>query len=362
MSMLLLTGFPGFLGAELLPRLLLRDPERNVVCLVQRKYLGEARARVAALAGGHPALGGRIRLVVGDVTQPGLGLLDADGLQRRTREIFHLAAVHDLGATRARAERVNLDGTRHALDFAAGCTALRRFHHVSSCSVSGRYDGVFAEEDLDLGQAFNSPLEETKLRAEAAVRERMRGGLPATIYRPAVIVGDSRTGTTQKYDGVYHLIRWLLRQPKLAILPTLGEPRRTRFNMVPRDYVADAIAALSGLERSRGRVYQLADPMPPVVDEILQIVARATRRAVLRIPLGAVAQARVGDGLPAMPALPHVPPGIVDLFVHPTRYTTRNAEEDLAGRGIAPPAFTSYVERLVHFVRQHPAIESAAMA
>ncbi|HMB50779.1 MAG TPA: SDR family oxidoreductase, partial [Natronoarchaeum rubrum] len=196
-----LTGFPGFLGSALVERLLDRD--RRVACLVQPKYREDAERRAAELAGDDWEE--RIDLYEGDITEPEIGL-DADDrehLQDACDEVFHLAAVYDLGVSRAVGEAVNVRGTEHVLDFAAGVSDLRRFQYVSTCYVSGRHDGVFTHEDLDVGQEFNNFYEETKFLAEVAVQRRMDAGLPATIYRPAITVGDSRTGRTQKYDGPY---------------------------------------------------------------------------------------------------------------------------------------------------------------
>ncbi len=178
--------------------------------------------------------------------------------------------------------RVNVAGTRNVLDFAEDSPGLRRVQCVSTCYVSGRYAGTFSEDDFDKGQAFNNHYEETKHLAEAEVRTRMRGGLPATIHRPAIVVGDSRTGATQKYDGPYFLIRWLLRQPGIAVLPVVGRPGLTHINVVPRDYVVDAISYLSGLDESVGKVYQLSDPAPLTVSEFIKVLGRATRRFVVR--------------------------------------------------------------------------------
>src|SRR6202000_3048246 len=98
----------------------------------------------------------------------------------------------------------------------------------------------FEERDLEKGQAFNNFYEETKHRAEILVRDRMRDGLPATIYRPSIVVGDSRTGVTQKLDGPYFFMRWLLRQPRYALLPVIGGADRFRFNVVPGHFVLGA--------------------------------------------------------------------------------------------------------------------------
>jgi thioester reductase-like protein len=126
--------------------------------------------------------------------------------------------------------------------------------YVSTCYVSGRYPSVFRESDLSVSQTFNNWYEETKYLAELEVQQSMAGGLPATIYRPSIVTGDSHTGATQKYDGPYYYIRWILKQPEeVAVLPVVGQPDAARVNVVPRDYVIDAMAYLSALEQSWGR-------------------------------------------------------------------------------------------------------------
>ena len=129
----------------------------------------------------------------------------------------------DLGVRREVGMRVNLYGTRHVLDFAAACEGLERFHYFSTCYVSGRHPGIFHEHDLERGQAFSNWYEETKYQAEREVRERMQEGLRATIYRPSIVVGDSRTGATRKYDGPYGMIRWMLRQRRTVPIPGIRE-------------------------------------------------------------------------------------------------------------------------------------------
>ncbi|MGZ3545708.1 MAG: SDR family oxidoreductase [Gemmatimonadaceae bacterium] len=361
MDAILLTGFPGFLGSELLPRVLARAPRAAAVCLVQPKYAPLARARLNALVARQPELMGRAGIVEGDIVQPDLGLGAADELKARVVEIFHLAAIYDLAVRREPAMRVNVEGTRHMLDFAARCPNLRRFQYVSTCYVSGRFPGTFTEDMLEEGQAFNNFYEETKYLAEVEVQRAMRGGLPATIYRPAVVVGDSTSGATQKYDGPYFAIQWLLRQPKLALMPVVGDRSKTRFNVVPRDFVADAIAYLSGRPESLGRVYQLADPNPLTIDEMLTALGRSTARKLLRVPLPLkVAKASI-EKVPGVYSLLRIPSSALDYFVLPTHYATSHAQADLAGSGIACPPFRDYSDRLVAFMRAHPEVGSAAM-
>jgi nucleoside-diphosphate-sugar epimerase len=348
------TGFPGFLGSELLPRILQRGDD-YALCLVQPKFRPLAEERAAAIAAAHPALTGRILLVEGDITRP-LALEAGD-----IREVWHLAAVYDLSVRREVGMRVNVDGTRNVLDLAARAPRLERVHYVSTCYVSGRYDGTFLETDLEKGQRFNNYYEETKYLAEVDVRARMRAGMPATIYRPSVVVGDSTTGVTQKFDGPYFVMQWLSRQPRIAVLPVVGRPSRYTFNCVPRDFVVDAIDRLSALPGSVGKTYAVADPHPLTVDGTIRTMAAALDRKVIRVPLTKSMAKLSIDYVPGVYRLLRIPSAAVDYFVHPTHYDTRNTVADLAGSGVAAPSLPSYVDKLVAFARAHPEIGSAAM-
>jgi thioester reductase-like protein len=350
----LFTGFPGFLGSRLLPRVLGRAPEARAACLVQPKFESLAKERVAALEAADPGLGGRIDLVAGDLTEAGLGLADGARLAADVTEVWHLAAVYDLSVPRDVGMRVNVEGTRNVLRFAEGCPGLRRHHYVSTCYVSGRHCGPFHESDLDVGQAFNNFYEETKFLAEVEVAEARDGGMPTSVYRPAIVVGDSRTGDTQKFDGPYFLLQWLLRQPGgLALVPLVGDPTMVRFNMVPSDFVVDAIEHLSGLEASSGRTYQLADPRPLTVDELLTEMCRATGRRGLRVPLPRRLTTWALANVEPLARWVGIPADAVEYFVHPTHYDTARTDADLAGSGVACPAVPDYLPNLVRFMVEH---------
>lgn len=362
MSIVLFTGFPGFLCSELLPRVLERSPEHQAVCLIQSKFAESAQSALERMEGERPHLRGRTELAVGDITAPGLGLQDLARIKQHTSDIFHLAAVYDLSVSRDAAMRINVEGTRNVLDLAGECPGLRRLNYVSTCYVSGRHAGSFSEDDLEKGQSFNNFYEETKYLAEVEVQTRMRGGLPATIFRPAIVVGDSRTGATQKYDGPYFVIRWLLRQPKIAVLPVVGDPSATRVNLVPRDYVVEAMSYLSALDASAGKVYQLADPEPLTVSELLDAIGRAARRIVVRVPCPRAAAKFLIDRVPGVFWLMQIPSPAIDYFVHPTVYPCANTLAALDGSGLKVPPLPTYLDRLVEFVRRHPDIESSPMA
>ncbi len=355
----LLTGFPGFLASSLLPSILQRTGE-SVTCVVQAKFADTAAEHVERLAVADASLTRRIRLVEGDITQPHLAL--GRHAPHEVSEVWHLAAVYDLAVKRDLAVRVNVEGTRNVLDLAERSPHLRRFHYFSTCYVSGRYAGPFGEDDLDVGAPFNNHYEETKHQAEADVRARMARGLPATIYRPAIVVGDSQTGETQKFDGPYFIMQWLLRQPRYAVMPLAGDPTMTRVNVVPRDFIVAAVSHLSGLPQSEGRTYHLADPHPLTVAEMSETLADATGRRLVMVPVPRRV-AKLGiTYVPGAYRLLRIPAEAVDYFAHPTHYLTDHTDADLAGSGIAVPPFRDYVDQLVSFMRRHHEIGSAAMA
>jgi thioester reductase-like protein len=221
---------------------------------------------------------------------------------------------------------------------------------------------VFSEEDLECGQSFHNFYEETKFLAEVEVRKRMLAGLPVTIYRPAIVVGDSTSGMTQKYDGPYSIIRLLLRQPRVAILPTVGDLTKTEVNVIPRDFVVDAITFLSGCPESKNQVYHLADPNPLTADQMMRELARVIGRNIIRVPVPLWAARLLLTHVPGMQYLIGIPAATLDYFVHPGRYATARTEAALKAGGIRCPRFPEYAGRLVDFVIAHPEISSAAMA
>lgn len=364
MSALFLTGFPGFLGSELVKRLLQRHPtEVPVICLIQQKFRQQALQHLEELDQLHEGWSQRIWLVEGDITEPDLGLSETqwETLRRETMEVYHLAAVYALGVRRDVAMRVNVDGTRNMLRFAQQCHQLRRFHYVSTCYVSGRYGGEFKETDLKKGQKFQNYYEETKYWAEMEVQQCQRKGLPVTIYRPAIVVGNSQTGLTQKYDGPYYAIQWILRQPRYALMFLVGDTTRSEVNVVPSDFVVNAIDYLSAQEKSLGQVYQLSDPQPLTVDKMLDAIATATKRHIWRMKLPDWLVKGSLRHVPGVYSLVRIEPEAIDYFTLPTRYSCDNTLRDLAGSGIYCPPFVDYVSVLVQFMAAHPEISAEAM-
>jgi thioester reductase-like protein len=361
-ALLLMTGFPGFLGSALLPRLLARRPRTRAVCLVQPQHRETAEQRVRELEGTDPHLAGRIDLVLGDITAPGLGVgPDDQELLGKVTEVWHLAAVYDLAVPPEAARRVNVGGTARVLEFCESRTKLRRLQYVSTCYVSGEYDGVFTEDALDEGQTFRNHYEETKFEAELLVRKAMADGLPATIYRPGVVVGDSRTGATQKYDGPYFVATFLRRQPVIALAPRVASLDDVTMSVVPRDFVVDAMDQLSVLDRSRGRTYALTDPAPPTIRQLVDTIARHLGKRVVWLPLPLWLTRAVVGSVPGAQRVLGLPEEALDYLASPTSYSTAHTTADLEGTGLSCPRFEEYADTLLDFMTAHPEIDAKAM-
>jgi thioester reductase-like protein len=360
MTDVFLTGFPGFLGSAMVEVLLERhDEDATITCLVQPKFAREAGQRRAEIDDSVDAdADRRVELVEGDITDPELAVDDYEGLVERTDVVYHFAAIYDLTMDRAPGKAVNIDGSAHVADFAAAADA-DRFHYVSSVVVAGDYEGRFSEEMLQEGQSFYNYYESTKHMAEVQVRERM-DEVPTTIYRPGVAVGDSETGETQKYDGMYAFVEGLVEQGDNAVIPAPKGASEGEFNVVPRDYIVDAIGYLSGIEESEGKTYHLADPDPPTTTELVKTLGEAAgkdRTFVVPYPKGIV------KGLleTFKPESELLKSGGLEYQTWPASFDCSNAVADLEGSGIECPAFEEYAETLVEFYREHPDIGTEGM-
>jgi thioester reductase-like protein len=357
---LFITGFPGFIANRLLERLL-RNNVRNdcrFIVLVQPSLAARASDDIAALAQrtGKPIHD--FQAIEGDISQPDLGLTAASAALAReqTTRVFHLAAVYDLAVERDLALRVNVGGTRNVLDFARSMPHLRHFHHVSTCYVAGKREGVILETELRHDAGYRNFYEESKYLAEMEV-ESLKHELPITVHRPAVVCGDSQTGETAKYDGVYYLIHYLLRWPSVLSLINIGN-HEVSLNLVPVDFVVDAMAALAFDERAIGKTVQLADPSPLTTHELFNSITRSINRGRSRItaPPSWVSFFLM---LPPSPRITGLPHHAVPYFFVKQLYDSRQAQQLLAPHGIECPPFESYVDRIVDFARENPVLNHA---
>lgn len=342
----LFTGFPGFIGARLIPRLLELQPETTFVCLVQEKFRGAAESSVLELARSHPATRGRLEIVGGDITAPGLGIGEDEArlLHTRLTGCYHLAAVYDLAVAREIGMRVNVEGTKNVLEFLAECPKFERLDYVSTAYVSGSAVGLYRETDLDVGQRFKNFYEETKFLAEMAVKE---SDLPSTIYRPGIVVGDSRTGVTAKFDGPYFSLNAMRNLPSPGVFMKVGTGEAP-VNLVPVDFVLEAIARLSTWEGAVGKTYNLTDPSPLSAFQIEELFAKALGKTFLYVPVPLLV-AKLAFSPDAVQKAFGMPVQTLDYFDHEVRYDCSQATEDLATFGLKCPAFTDYAQRLIAF-------------
>jgi thioester reductase-like protein len=350
---LFITGFPGFIADRLLERLSRNDCV--FILLVQPAFFTRAKTEIARIA----TLTGKsvddFELVEGDITKAELGLTPANAarLRENTTRVFHLAAVYDLAVEREIAMRVNVGGTRNVLDFARSMPHLRHFHHVSTCYVAGKREGVILETELRHDAGYRNFYEESKYLAEVEVQS-LQHELPITIHRPAVVCGDSRTGETAKYDGVYYLIQYLLKWPGALSLINIGN-HEVSLNLVPVDFVVDAMAALAFDERAIGKTMQLADPSPLTTNQLFNAIAGAINGGHSRItaPRSWVYFFLMLPPSPKITGLPH--PAVPYFFVKQL-YDSTQAQALLAPHGITCPPFESYVNNIVEFARQNPTL------
>ena len=346
-----LTGFPGFIAGRLVEKL--ARFETRFFLLVQPAFLDKAQReceRIAELTGAPLE---NFYLCSGDITEDNLGL-PADDLKvitRETTDVFHLAAVYDLGVERDLAMRVNVNGTRNVNALVRQIENLNRYNYVSTCYVAGKRTGVILETELEHDAGFRNFYEETKYLAELEV-EKLKGEMPVTIYRPSVVVGDSRTGETQKYDGIYYLILYLKKFPSVLSLFNIGN-ELVRLNLVPVDFVVESIAALSKDESAWGKTFQIADPNPLTTRELFDKISEklASRKSVVTVPAGLVESSLNLSVSPKITGLPMI--AVPYFFIEQT-YDTQLSGEYLAPHRIACPPFASYVNNLIDFVEKNP--------
>jgi thioester reductase-like protein len=343
----LVTGFPSFTAIRMVRKLLASDGDCALFLLAREKFHRAAEDFLATLPDAQQR---RVRVVVGDVCDMDLGLAGSEvrELADQVTTIHHLAGIYYLGVDRAQAERVNVDGTRGVIELAGECRRLRRLCHWSTAQVSGKRKGVILEEEFDEGQPFRNFWEETKFAAEKLAHAAARR-LPVTIFRPGVIVGDSKTGEIDRFDGPYYLMLLIVDDPLDMGLPLPGRGAAP-LHLVPIDYVVDAAYQLSRDERAAGGTFHLTDPNPFAARQIYALVAERAHKKRPRgfIPTGL---ARAVMRTPGLERVARAPLSFLESLDHLTFYNSRHTAALLAGTGVSCPPFDTYVEPLVRFVQ-----------
>ena len=348
------TGATGFIGRYLVKNLLKREGK---IYVLSREASLE---KVTRLRENVADLDGRVIPIVGDLTQSKLGISESD-FKTLTGEIthfIHLAAIYDLSAGEEEQVKTNIEGTRNAVKAAkamkAGC-----FHHTSSIAAAGMYPGIFREDMFEEAEKLNDPYLKTKHESEALVRKECK--VPYRIYRPSMVVGHSETGEMDKIDGPYYFFTLIkkLRQLLPPWMPVVGI-EGGRFNLVPVDYVANAMDFLAHKEGLDGQCFHLTDETHYKIGEVLNIFARAGHAPQMTMRV----DTRMFGFMPpflrkTLSTLPPVrritstiledlgiPRSVLKFTEYHTRFDNRDARKALEGSGISCPQLDTYAWRL----------------
>jgi len=345
-----ITGGTGFIGRFLVEKLLSRG--EKIYLLMQEASMPKYEALLERVG----ANSDQVIAVQGTLTSEGLGISAADSktLKGQIKHFYHLAAIYDLHASAEVQEAVNINGTRNALAAAdtmkAGC-----FHHVSSIAAAGLYRGVFREDMFEEAQKLNNPYLRTKHDSEGIVRDECK--VPFRIYRPGMVVGHSKTGEIDKIDGPYYFFK-MLQKVRRAIpqwMPTIGI-EGGRMNIVPVDFVVDALEYISHVEGEDGGCFHLTDPDPYKLGEVLNIFAKAGHAPTMAMRIDAqmfgFIPSMIRNGVKNLPPVKRltaaflndfgVPASAMEFINYPTKFDSRETERVLRDSGIECPNLKSY--------------------
>jgi thioester reductase-like protein len=358
-EMVLLTGATGFVGRELLWRLARRSDGR-VVCLLRAKDDAEADARLARvldLAPPEPLTAeqkSRVTAVRGDLTAEDLGLSPGKRgeLAATVSRVIHDAATVDWATPLETARQINVDGTRRVVELAKCAQAngvLRRFDYISTCHVCGRRRGNIPEESLEGREGFFNHYERSKFEAELLVRA---SGLPFSTFRLSSVVGDSRTG----YSSTFKVMYWPLKMLSRGMAWAVPADRRGKVDIVPVNYVCDALEILSAAPSERGKTFHLAagPEYSSTIGELLDLGVKTFHvRPPLLVPPALFLRT-------LRPFLHMVTWGkrremlrkgrvYVPYFSFAAAFDTSQTRAVLESRGLRPPPVQDYFQKLIDY-------------
>jgi dephospho-CoA kinase len=337
----LITGFPAFTAKKMIEKLVAVEPDTKLYVLARDKFAAEADALITSLGARE-----RAEVLVGDICDMDLGLSSAEyrALSKELTWIHHLAGIYFMGIDDDTARRVNVGGTRTVIELARDAARLERVVHWSTAMVSGDRNGTIYEEDLDTGQKFHNGYERTKYEAERLVRNAMRQ-LPITVVRPSTIVGDSKTGAIDKFDGPYYLMVLIATNDSGMRLPLIGRGNAP-LHLVPIDYAIDAAWQVARSDGAAGKTFHLVDPNPLSARAVLEGVAEHANTA---IPRGSIPRALTRAVLrtPGLARLGRGPLAFLDSLDHVVHYDQQNTANALAGTTLRCPPLADYLPVLV---------------
>ncbi|MDN3576487.1 SDR family oxidoreductase [Chitinimonas viridis] len=356
------TGATGFIGNNLV-QTLLKKRKGKIYALVRKESL-EKFDKIKERWGKDAD---RVIPVVGELgkTQLGVSKKDIAELKGKIKHFFHLAALYDLKATAEEQLEANVNGTRHAVEFAEAVEA-GIFHHTSSIAAAGLYEGVFSEDMFEEAGKLNHPYFRTKHDSEAIVRRECKR--PWRVYRPGIVVGSSKTGEIDKIDGPYYFFKVLQKMRKILPpwMPAIGIDGG-RINLVPVDYVVEAMDHIAHLNGHNGGCFHLTDPDAKRVGEVLAIFAEAAHAPKLTVRLNPAifgfVPSMIRQAISSLTPVRRVrdavmrdlglPPDIMNFVSYPTRFDSRQTQKLLAGTDIKIPALEDYAWKLWDYWERH---------
>jgi thioester reductase-like protein len=350
-ELILITGATGFLGVQVVGKLLDSRPSATLALLIRDRAGQSGQQRADLIV--PPAQRSRVRVYSGDVSLPNCGL-DAQVYERLSAEVtrvIHSAATVRFDHSLEEARHINVDGTRRVLDFAGKARELRSFTYVGTAYVAGERSGLIREDELKVGQSYRNTYEQTKAEAEALVQSRL-SSMPGTILRPSIIVGDSQTGVTSSFKMMY----WPLKIYARRLWRTVPGFPDAVLDIVPVDFVAAAVANLAFDQAALGSTVHLcAGPRGSAT--IQQIASRASEffdapearyidpklffaaiRPLLFLSLWGRKRRVLVDGR-----------AYRDYFTMRMQFDTSNAERLLQPGRLSPPPVLDYLDRLFHY-------------
>lgn len=344
-----LTGFPGFIASRLIPELILQRPDSNVFLLVQKKFLENAKKQIQKLEESFSFLKNKLIIIEGDLTFPEVIVNKNQIDSASITEVFNLAAVYDLRVNKELAYEINVKGTEHIVKLSLSFKNLEKFHHISTCYVAGWYRGEFSEDDFDKSQDFKNFYEETKFLSEKIIREN-KDKIPFIIYRPSIVIGDSKTGETNKFDGPYPIIFLINKLPKVSLMTQIGSGVNPA-NLVPVDYVVKGIAALSNLN-SIYQTYHLCDPEPFSQIKLIEIFGKKLGKKLIPVKVKA-SFIRSLMKYRFITKITGLYPELIDYFDHDLIFKCEKTIKALEKFNIHPPRLIDYIDNVINYAIKH---------
>lgn len=344
------TGFPGFITRQLIREMFEKNVTDSVYVLVLKTERMKAETVKENILKAFPEK--TIEIIEGDITLPNLNLQE-DTIKKLKDEVhyfWHLAAIYDLAVPRDVAWTINVHGTSHVNEFVKTLPHLKRYMYFSTAYVAGRREGVLLEEELIRPESFKNYYEETKFEAELLVRDLI-SEVPLTIIRPGIVIGDSKTGETNKFDGPYFFLNLIDRLSFLPFIPYIGKSD-ARINVVPIDYIRKAVIYLCHDEEAIGKTVHLTDPNPHPVQEVYRTMVKEMTGKFPkgRIPLFL---AKTALELKSVRTMLGVEKETIDYLTWNASFDCSIAKALLSKANITCPDFIKTIPTMVRFYKEN---------